>query len=412
MFEQQIIDQYRLGKLSGITEAPNCFYIPLRITGTGTTKRIDGEGNTYYEERVKSQYFTPAVLKHCASLPITLGHPVDDNGELTIIKPEIFDRIKIVGQTVDAWVKGEEIWGLARIYDKSIMLEIGSGDLASTSPGVVTLEVYTTDAKSGEAPLEFNHLAIVKAGHWDQIPGSQGFENLNKEETNMSEGVMVGIQDVEADIMQTRSDEAKEEAKDEKGSEEKGEETKKEGDKEMADSKVEVVDEDVEILDAEGEDNVEVDEDEDNVEVDEDEDNVEVDEDEDNVEVDEDEDSELVDEEVIASDSEEKEDKDRNEVLDQMRTICDSAHTSLRIKMPYIKDRETCRSVINKFAIQNRAYVSSKFKNLRLDSLNNELAREVLNDIQDNVSRLSSTKQATKAKGFVPSKYGFVDPNF
>lgn len=418
MQESQIIKDYRTKVRSGITELENCFYIPVRITGTGTTTRYEGfptaevkDGEPFIEERLKSEYFTSAALEHCARLPILLDHPKDGLLNSSNLKDNA-----IIGQTVDSWIQGDEIWGLARVYDKTLLDKLGT-QINSTSPGISIFHSIITNEKVTEGPVEINHLAFVDKGHWDQIEGSVGYDSSKFERMDkMSEKLeaptevapkVIPINDVESTVVKARNDnddktEVLDSTPNKLDEEEKmdSEEVKKDNAAEVLDNEapVEVTDEDIEILDEEipelDEIGPEHHEQPSDTKVD---DEVEV--------LDE-------DEEVLDSADVEAEDKEREDALEEIRNTCDSAHPSLGIRMPHITKRETKRSVVSKFMTRNRAFVSSKYQNMRIDSMNSELADEILKDMVSNIQTRSDSLQVKKTSGFVPSKYGAVDRNF
>lgn len=413
MQESQIIKDYRTKLKSGITELENCFYIPVRITGTGKTTRFEGyptdevkDGEPFVEERLKSEYFTPAALEHCARLPILLDHPKDG-----LLNSNNLKDNAIIGQTVDSWIQGDEIWGLARVYDKTLLSKLGD-QINSTSPGISIFHSIITNEKVTEGPVEINHLAFVDKGHWDQIEGSVGYDNSKLERMDkMSEKLeeipkVIPINDVESPVVKARNDNEVEtlDSTPKLDEEEKmdNEEVKKDNATEVLDAEepIEVTDEDIEILD----------------------DEIPVLDDfgpehhEQPSEVHADDDVEILDsgedEEVLDSEDVEEEDKEREDALEEIRNTCDSAHPSLGIKMPHISKRETKRSVVSKFMSRNRAFVSSKYQNMRIDSMNSELAGEILKDMISNIQTRSDKLQVKKISGFVPSKYGAVDRNF
>ena len=405
MQEAQIINDYRLGLKQGITEIENCFYIPVRVTGTGETIRYEGnpdeskEGEPFKEERLKSQYFTKDALAKCASLPILIDHPKDGMLGSNNLKDNA-----IIGQTIDSWIQGDEIWALARVYDKSLLKKLNDKDFGSTSPGFTIFHDIMRDGKVTEGPVELNHLAFVEKGHWDQIEGSVGYDNSKIERIDaMAEAKVIPLSDVEDNVVKARVDneEVKADAETEVLD---NEEVKADAETEVLDNEevTEVTDDEVEILD-EGEDEV-------------------LDEDfgpehhEQPSEVHADDEVEILDagedEEILDSEDEEQEDKEREDALETMRDTCDSAHPSLGLKMPRIDKRETKRSVVSKFMSRNRAFVSSKYQNMRIDSMNSELADEILKDMVSNIQTRSDKLQVKKTSGFVPSKYGAVDRNF
>lgn len=415
MYEQQIINDYRLGLNKGIVEAPSCFYMPMRITGTGGTIRNGEEwGGSITMDRLKSEYFTPAILKHCASLPILVQHPEDKLLDSSTIKDANY-----VGQTIDAWYQGDEIWGLARIYDKGLIKQLGN-EIGSTSPGfdVYIWGIMSSEHKKAEFPLEINHLALVKRGHWDQVEGSIGFDNskverleYEKEESldmQTPQGKAIDLKDVE-NPMVTANDSATDQvsaqqvpATDEAVGPEHHEQpsavataTDAEDIEVVDDADVEIVDdEDIEIVDA---DDIEITDSED----------IEITDAADDIEI-----TDSEDEETIVSNDEEAEDTEREKTLDEMREVCDSAHPSLRVKMPHISKRETKRSIVSKFMSRNAAFVSPKFSNLHMTAMTTELADEAMRDTFENIRRKSEGLGVKKIKGFVPTQYGAVDANF
>lgn len=400
--ETEILNAYKLGLQRGIVEDENCFYIPVRVTGVGDTIRIDESGKPYVEERLKAEYFTPEVLAACSRLPITLEHP-----EGQLLSPKTIDKAKIIGLTLHAYIKDEEIWAIAKVFDKSIIKLFGS-EIHSTSPGISCFYVIITDdGKVKEGPAEINHLAFVSRGHWDQKAGSVGFDNTSHERIDeMAEEIKLNdivepltAQTVKVDleinpkVLAVRTD-----------SENKTEDVKTDEEVDVkTDTPVEKVDEnedgvpvvddsDVEILDSE---DVEILDDEVGTDH---------------------HDQPAVDEEAeyIDSEDEEKLDEERNELLTDMRDVCDKAHPSLQVKMPHISRRETPRSVVSKFMRRNPSFVDAKYSRLKLDSMSEELAREVFNAMKGAIAEKSKTLGAdVKKSGFVQTARGYaVDSNF
>ena len=72
---------------------------------------------------------------------------------LLVTSKEFKDRA--VGSIILPYIKGDEVWGIAKIYDKDAMKEISEGEV-STSPSVVfdnTAGNTTLTTESGEPPL-------------------------------------------------------------------------------------------------------------------------------------------------------------------------------------------------------------------------------------------------------------------
>lgn len=403
--ETEILNAYKLGLQSGIVEDENCFYIPVRVTGVGNTIRINENGEPYVEERLKSEYFTAEVLAACSRLPVTLEHP---QGQL--LSPKTIDTAKIVGLTLHAYIKDEEIWAIAKVFDKSLINLFGN-EICSTSPGIACFYVtITDDGKVKEGPAEINHLAFVSRGHWDQKDGSVGFDNLTHERIDeMAEEIKlddivepITAHKVKVDleinpkVLAVRADSEDKFPEDVKADADAPSEApadKMDSSFEQAaideGEDIEILDdEDVEILDDEvGSDH-----------------HAQPAIDADNEEA-----------ELVISADEEKLDEERNTLLDNMREVCDKAHPALQVRMPHITQRETPRSVVSKFMRRNVAFVDAKYSKLKLDSMSDELAHEIFCSMKASISRRSEALGSTASKrhGFVETARGYaVDVNF
>lgn len=422
--EQRIIDKYRTNQASGITELDECFYIPLRVTGTGDSVRLADNGEFYVEERLKSHYFTPEVLNACSHLPITLEHPKDG-----LLNSKTLDNSKIVGVTIYSWIQGEEIWALGKIFDKRILEQLGN-KIGSTSPGFgVFCYIISSGEKIAEIPSDINHLALVTKGHWDQKEGSIGFDNSKiskgeKMEEKKPSGTSMELNDVvespkgviekaQFDALTSRMDEMNDKlAKFDEVNNKLDSLSKRldeEGEEKMEDVEI---DEAEEILDSEETPKEEMDEE---TEI--------LDSDVQPLPVDEAFGPEhhsqpsdpKVDEEteIIESDSVEELDNEREALLEDMRETCDSAHPSLGVKMPHITMRETPRSIISKFMRRNPQFVNEKYQGQRVDTMSDKLADAVYKDMKTSIFAKSKSLGAMRVKGFVNTSRGYaVDSSF
>ena len=177
--ETEILNRYTSGDLTGIYITPTCFYIPIRWTGTGRNIRFNGE-NYYISDRPKEVFSLPELLKAVNGLPILLDHPSveTDKGDK---KSETlnFQTLKdnpIIGITTSAFVKGEDVWTIGRIYDLSLLSKF-ENEIFSTSPCVSSVEIPTTEGTLVERPLAFNHLAFVYKGHWDTTSSQKAIDD-------------------------------------------------------------------------------------------------------------------------------------------------------------------------------------------------------------------------------------------
>jgi hypothetical protein len=89
---------------------------------------------------------------------------------------------RVTGSMFLPYIKGDEVWGIAKIYDKEAISLISSGEL-STSPSVVFRDPkvnYTIELEEGGhllvegEPSFVDHLAICEKGVWDKGVDASG----------------------------------------------------------------------------------------------------------------------------------------------------------------------------------------------------------------------------------------------
>lgn len=450
MSESEIIKQYTLGKLSDIFIAENCFYMPIRITGTGETLRVNGS-DYIIENRQKHLFFAKDILEQCGRLPILLEHPEQDKEtQSQMVGYRNIDSLsQIVGQTIHAYIKGDEIWAIGRIYDLNI-LNLINNKIFSTSPAVSS-KCVIIDNISQEIPIEINHIAFVKQGHWD-CKSSVAYESDNikfKEDALPNKDDLFVVDNDKGNVQKFVVEQDKQDTE--------IVEVPKADEKVVVSHKVEPIVDDTQVIDNEHlpilnakettkveevakttadadvvDDADEVDETTESVEdVVDDADEVVVSDDEVIEIADDDEaedvdlevietqestdDADVIDEEIIESDEVTAEDRAREKLIDSLNEICDSAHTSLGIKMPYIKKRETTLSIANKFINLNKHLVDKKFQSVingKLDNMNAELCKDFIASINNRVKSMSASL-GKRATGTVDTGRGYkLDSNF
>lgn len=396
MTENQIIALYKSKQTTGVTEAESCYYLPLRVTGCGETVRYDDERGYFTEDRVKAEFFTQDNIDACGRLPITIKHPKD-----SLLDSDTIKDAEIVGNTVAAWVEGEEIWALGKLFDRSVLDRLGK-DLNSTSPGVLSISDVEINGVWQERPIEINHLALVDVGHWDQK--SKVAYRIDKEDKMAEEvkndsacGEEPKADELEEKVAKLEANEAQEAehfeemAQEHATVEEAAEEIKPTDKEDEVEERLET-----EINPNEA-DNFKVDEEEvanETAVADESEPEEEPKADEGDTE------------EIIADEEESKLDAEREEVIAYLRGVCDEAHPSLGYRMPFIKDRETARSVVHKFIKLNPGCVEERYAAIstrRADAMPDGFLEDIVNNIN---SRMMA---ANKRIGANAMKHGWVD---
>lgn len=170
--------EYDYAKLisEGVLPSPqmyaNVMLLAIRITGTGLAYRSSiGE----YVWRDSALYLNDDFLKRCNGLIVIMDHP-----ETAVLTSEEFKN-RAVGSIILPYIQGDEVWGIAKIYDQAAVDEILEGEI-STSPSVVfdnTAGNTTLTTESGDplliegVPFLLDHIAIVtkargSKGVWDK----------------------------------------------------------------------------------------------------------------------------------------------------------------------------------------------------------------------------------------------------
>ena len=151
----------------------------MRVSGTGVSYR---RGLDEYVWRDPALYLSQDMIDRCAGLPVIMEHPE----AATLNSEEFADRV--VGGVMFGFVKDDELWCVARIYDADA-IELMEKQQLSTSPAVVfkdpTVNSKTTvDGKTlliEGKPSLLDHLAICQHGVWDKGGPATGIDVVRKD---------------------------------------------------------------------------------------------------------------------------------------------------------------------------------------------------------------------------------------
>ena len=178
----------KAGELTSPQYYHGLLLVAMRITGTGSSYR---DSLQEYVWRDPSLYLTDSFLERCVGLPVIMEHPEGNK-----LDSDEF-RERTVGFIVQPWIKGDEVWGIAKIYDTGAIRLIEQEKL-STSPAVV---FSNSEEEGGKYRLEdgsklliegkpslLDHLAICVLGVWDKGGPPSGISNdsLNNEGQSMA----------------------------------------------------------------------------------------------------------------------------------------------------------------------------------------------------------------------------------
>lgn len=182
------------GELTSPQHYMNIDLFALRISGTGVAfrneKKDPDSGKVLQKEefvyRRPENYLTEEFLERCNGLPVVLMHP----GKAVLDSDEFASRI--VGTILYPYIRDDEVWGVAKIYDAA-SAEMMRRMPLSTSPGVLLgngdqklkLEDGTNMLLEG-APSLVDHLAICAHGVWDKDGPAAGVESNGVEDVPLA----------------------------------------------------------------------------------------------------------------------------------------------------------------------------------------------------------------------------------
>ncbi len=167
MTELEVAQAIADGRLTSPQRVGNFYLFDIRITGTGTSFRVHLKEFVY---RKPEDYLNDTFLARCNGLPVIFEHT--ENGSLG--SAEFAERI--VGTCALPYIKGNEVWSIAKIYDAAT-IRMMLDEKLSTSPGV-----WWTDASRNNTlllddgntlliednPQLLDHIAICEVGVWDK----------------------------------------------------------------------------------------------------------------------------------------------------------------------------------------------------------------------------------------------------
>ncbi|MBW8066842.1 MAG: NUDIX hydrolase [Ferrovum sp.] len=145
----------------------------MRITGTGTSFRPKNNEHVY---RPPENFLTEDFVNRCNGLPVVFEHPKGPS----LDTDEFRDRS--IGTIILPYIKGDDVWGIARIYDKDAS-ELMKSSHPSTSPAVIfgphdgNQQIEFDDGTHlliEGIPSYLDHLAICPEGVWDKGEGPSG----------------------------------------------------------------------------------------------------------------------------------------------------------------------------------------------------------------------------------------------
>jgi 8-oxo-dGTP pyrophosphatase MutT (NUDIX family) len=155
------------GLLTSPQTYSNMSLFAIRITGTGAAYR---SGIKEYVWRDPSMYLNDEFLQRCNGLAVIFEHPKS----ALLNSQEFSDRI--IGTILLPYIKGDEVWGIAKIYDVP-SIQIMNERQLSTSPAVTWRDLNANVVFKREdgsklliegEPSLLDHIAVCDLGVWDK----------------------------------------------------------------------------------------------------------------------------------------------------------------------------------------------------------------------------------------------------
>ena len=339
-----------------ILEDDGVLLVSMRITGTGKKVRQTTEGEMLFD-RPAEIFLADEFAKSCISVPVVVNgdgeHPLDAG----------FD--KTVGVIAETFVDGSELWGVCRITDSRFFEALKKGDF-STSP-YVRRKTHKDGETIVESDPELVHLAIVTNGFWDsEKPAIGGIKEHNMTEEEKKEILdSIGGMTERLDSLNERITAIEEK---------KEEEVKDTAEEPVKDHTPEQMEELNKTLAAITETVAKL--------------------------------SERLDAmEAAAADSVEtltEEDEEREELIETISNIADSAKGIIDIKRVSATPRAKKSDILKKFIAENLCHVSDENKGFGevLDSKNYRVALHALDDIRNAIEAKKKEAEPKKESGF------------
>jgi hypothetical protein len=187
MNELEAAYEVRDGNLPSPYVHENITLFALRVTGVGMAYRSSIDEFVWRDPEL---FLTDKFVSRVAGLPLIWEHP-----EAHKLDSEEFAN-RVIGSLMFGYIKDQEVWGIARVYDDLAIKLMSDGQL-STSPLVVfgptdgnkTRIINDDELLIEGLPSTFCHLAVCAEGVWDkgQTPSGVQNDNLTEKEPAMAD---------------------------------------------------------------------------------------------------------------------------------------------------------------------------------------------------------------------------------
>jgi colicin import membrane protein len=169
--ELQVAERIADGTLPSPQQFGASWYWAIRISGTGCAWRESMQEFCWREPAV---WLSPEMCIRAASLLVLVDHPNEG-----VLNSQEF-TMRAVGVTTYGYVKGEELWAVARVLDAGANEILLAGAYEDTSPAVTfapgtgaRIEIDGKALLIEPEPMLLDHIALAAKGVWtrDGPPG-------------------------------------------------------------------------------------------------------------------------------------------------------------------------------------------------------------------------------------------------
>lgn len=174
------------GRLTSPQRYENVWLFAIRITGTGYAYRPRHDEFVF---RPPAKYLNEEFLARCNGMAVIYRHP-----DKALLDGKEFAE-RTVGSIFVPYIAGDEVWGIAKVYDDEAAEKMAAGEL-STSPAVffrdlsvnqkMTLENGAKLLVEGE-PTLLDHVALCERGVWDKGGAPSGIRADDEGANNVTE---------------------------------------------------------------------------------------------------------------------------------------------------------------------------------------------------------------------------------
>jgi hypothetical protein len=176
--DRTVAERIADGSLPSPQEFSGSWYWAIRISGTGCAWR---ESLGEYCWREPAIWLTSEMCARAASLPVLVDHP-----EKGMLNSQEF-AMRCVGVTTHAYVRGSELWAIARILDAGANAILLDGAYEDTSPAVTfapgtgaRIDIDGKPMLVEPEPILFDHICLCAKGAWTR-DGPSGVETTDDE---------------------------------------------------------------------------------------------------------------------------------------------------------------------------------------------------------------------------------------